>query len=92
MLLSGEATSALDLGSEDEVKHDIDARLKMQTTLIVRHRLETIRDVPHLVRIDNLHIRGLRQARGDEGAGAAGLSHGCDRDFKPGTRELGVLA
>ena len=86
MLLSGEATRAFDRGMEDEVKHDFYARLKMRTTLIVTHRLETIRDVPHLVRIYNGRIRGLGQAGGDEDAGAAGLSHGCDPDFKPGTR------
>jgi ABC-type bacteriocin/lantibiotic exporter with double-glycine peptidase domain len=44
VLLSGEATSAFDRGMEDEVKHDIDARLKMRRTPIVTHRVETIRD------------------------------------------------
>ena len=29
---------------EDQVKHDIHARLKMRTTLIVTHRVEMIRD------------------------------------------------
>jgi hypothetical protein len=36
VLFSGEATSAFDRGMEDEVKHDIDACLKMRTTLIAR--------------------------------------------------------
>lgn len=58
LLILDEAMSALDRGLEDKVKHEIDARLKSRTILVITHPLETLQDVQHVVWIDNGRIRG----------------------------------
>jgi subfamily B ATP-binding cassette protein MsbA len=57
LLILDEAMSALDRGLEDRVKHEIDTQLAARTTLIITHRLETIKHVQHVIWIDNGRVR-----------------------------------
>jgi subfamily B ATP-binding cassette protein MsbA len=57
LLILDEAMSALDPNLEERVKQEINARLKGRTQLIITHRLETIRDVAHVVWIENGRVR-----------------------------------
>jgi ABC-type multidrug transport system fused ATPase/permease subunit len=57
LLILDEAMSALDRGLEDQVKHDIDARMAARTTLLITHRLETVKDVQHVIWIEDGRVR-----------------------------------
>jgi len=57
LLILDEAMSALDRGLEDRVKHEIDTRMASKTILIITHRLETVRDVQHVVWIEDGKVR-----------------------------------
>lgn len=57
LLILDEAMSALDRGLEDRVKHQIEDRGRAKTLLIITHRLETVRDVQHVVWIDAGKVR-----------------------------------
>ena len=53
ILLLDEATSALDAESEAKVQASLDAFTKERTTLIIAHRLSTVRTADKIVVIDN---------------------------------------
>ncbi len=57
LLILDEAMNALDRGLEDKVRNEISARLRSRTTLIITHRLETVRDVGHVVWLDQGRLR-----------------------------------
>lgn len=57
LLILDEAMSALDRGLEDRVKHEIDSRMASRTILIITHRLETVKDVQHVIWIEDGKVR-----------------------------------
>ena len=57
LLILDEAMSALDRGLEDRVKREIDTRMMSRTILIITHRLETVKDVQHVIWIENGKVR-----------------------------------
>ena len=52
LLILDEATSALDAESEHLVKEALDRLMKGRTTLVIAHRLSTVRDADRVVVID----------------------------------------
>jgi subfamily B ATP-binding cassette protein MsbA len=60
LLILDEAMSALDRGLEDRVKQEINTRMASRTVLIITHRLETVKDVQHVIWIED----GKVQAEG----------------------------
>ena len=56
ILILDEATSALDAESEHLVKQALDRLMQNRTTLVIAHRLSTVRDAHRVVVIDNGHI------------------------------------
>jgi ATP-binding cassette subfamily B protein len=56
ILLLDEATSALDAESEHLVKEALDRLMHGRTTLIIAHRLSTVRDADRVVVLDHGHI------------------------------------
>ncbi len=56
-LILDEAMSALDRGLEDRIRLAIESRLSGRTILIITHRLETLRNVDHAVRIENGRVK-----------------------------------
>jgi ABC-type multidrug transport system fused ATPase/permease subunit len=52
ILLLDEATSALDTGSEAKVQEALDELSKGRTTLVIAHRLSTVRDAHKIVVMD----------------------------------------
>ncbi len=52
ILLLDEATSALDTGSEAKVQEALDDLSKGRTTLVIAHRLSTVRDAHKIVVMD----------------------------------------
>ena len=52
MLLLDEATSALDVAAEAEVQKALDGLMKGRTTLVVAHRLSTIKNADYIVVIE----------------------------------------
>lgn len=73
-------------GWKTKVKRGADARLKVQTMLIITHRLQMVQHVRRVVRIDNGTHMGARRARGSavEGTGAVGRRHRCRPDLNLG--------
>lgn len=57
VLILDEATSALDRDLEDRIRAAIDARMEGRTTLIITHRLDTLREVEHAVWLENGSVR-----------------------------------
>jgi subfamily B ATP-binding cassette protein MsbA len=57
LLILDEAMSALDRGLEDRVKQEIDTRMASRTILIITHRLETVKDVEHVIWIEDGKVR-----------------------------------
>ncbi len=53
IILFDEATSALDSESEKQVQAAINEAMKQATVIMVAHRLNTLRKVDHIYRIDN---------------------------------------
>jgi subfamily B ATP-binding cassette protein MsbA len=56
-LILDEAMSALDRGLEDRVRMAINARRAGRTTLIITHRLETVRNAEHAIWIEDGVVR-----------------------------------
>jgi len=56
ILLLDEPTSALDVGSESHVAEAIRSAARGRTTIIVAHRLTTVRDVDRIVVMDAGHV------------------------------------
>ena len=56
LLLLDEATSALDAESEILVQEGLDAAMKGRTTLIIAHRLATVKKVNRIIVLDQGHI------------------------------------
>ena len=56
MLLLDEATSALDAQSEFEVQQALDRLARGRTTLVIAHRLATVRNVDRIVVLDEGQI------------------------------------
>jgi ABC-type multidrug transport system fused ATPase/permease subunit len=56
-LILDEATSAIDLVNESRVRKTIEAQLTGRTILIITHRLETIREVDHVIWIEGGQMR-----------------------------------
>ena len=59
ILLLDEATSALDLHSEAKVQAALDRAAKGRTTLIVTHRLSTVKNADRIVYISGGQVRSL---------------------------------
>ncbi len=53
VLLLDEATSALDSESERLVQHALEGLMKNRTTLVIAHRLATVRNADRIVVMDN---------------------------------------
>lgn len=64
ILLLDEATSALDTESEALVKEALDRLMKGRTTLIIAHRLSTVRDADRVLVLDNHKV--VEQGTHDE--------------------------
>lgn len=56
VLLLDEATSALDANSEKLVQEALNTIMKSRTTLVIAHRLATIRKADQIIVLDNGHI------------------------------------
>jgi ATP-binding cassette subfamily B protein len=56
ILLLDEATSALDAESEQLVQEALDGLMKQRTTLVIAHRLATVRDADRIVVLDKGRI------------------------------------
>lgn len=57
ILILDEATSALDAGSEAEVQKALDTAIVNRTTLVIAHRLSTVKNADVIVVIDNGRIK-----------------------------------
>lgn len=69
LLILDEAMSALDGELQSRIRHAIENRMAARTILLITHRLETIRNVEHVIWIENGKVRAegppaimLRQA------------------------------
>lgn len=71
ILLLDEATSALDAASEQSIQHALDRLVEGRTTLIVAHRLATVRRADRIVVIDGGRI--VAQGRHEALLAAGGL-------------------
>jgi ABC-type multidrug transport system fused ATPase/permease subunit len=69
ILVLDEATSALDAESEHLVKEALDRLMQGRTTLIIAHRLSTVRDADRVLVIDGGRHRAVRDARRAHGPG-----------------------
>lgn len=69
VLILDEATSALDTVTEADIQHSFDALSKGRTTLVIAHRLSTVRKAGEIVVIDEKGIRerGTHQQLLDKG-------------------------
>ena len=56
LLLLDEATSALDASSEQQIQEALDALAHGRTTIVVAHRLATVKNADHLLVMDQGHI------------------------------------
>ena len=78
LLLLDEATSALDTESEAIVQEAL-ARLRQgRTTIVVAHRLSTVRSADLVVALSDGEAVRVRPARGADGAGRAVCAAGAD--------------
>jgi ABC-type multidrug transport system fused ATPase/permease subunit len=57
ILILDEATSALDAGSERLVQQALSNLMKGRTTLVIAHRLATVRDADRIVVLDGGEVR-----------------------------------
>ncbi|MCA9489350.1 MAG: ATP-binding cassette domain-containing protein [Myxococcales bacterium] len=73
VLVLDEATSALDTESEHLVQEALDRLMKGRTTLIIAHRLSTVRDADRVLVLDRGHI--VEQGTHDELVARHGLYH-----------------
>ncbi len=71
LLLLDEATSALDAESERLVQNALEALMKGRTTLVIAHRLATVRSADRIVVMDGGRI--VAQGRHDALIGQGGL-------------------
>ena len=71
ILLLDEATSALDAENEQDVQSALDAAMKGRTSLVIAHRLATIREADRILVLDQGRV--VEQGRHDELVAKAGL-------------------
>ncbi|MCB0780613.1 MAG: ATP-binding cassette domain-containing protein [Flavobacteriales bacterium] len=71
ILILDEATSALDTQSEQQVQAALDALVEDRTTLVIAHRLSTVRGAHEIVVLD--HGRVVERGTHDALVGAGGL-------------------
>ncbi len=77
ILLLDEATSALDAASEALVQDALERMAKGRTTLVIAHRLATVRNADHIIVMDKGEI--VEQGRHDALLAAGGLYAGLCR-------------
>jgi ABC-type multidrug transport system fused ATPase/permease subunit len=82
ILLLDEATSALDTGSEAKVQTALDELSKGRTTLVIAHRLSTVRDAHKIVVMDQGRVieQGTHEALLRRGGAYASLHQMQVRD------------
>jgi ATP-binding cassette subfamily B protein len=71
LLVLDEATSALDAESEHLVKEALDRLMRGRTTLVIAHRLSTVRDADRVVVLEQGKV--VESGRHDELVAAGGL-------------------
>jgi ATP-binding cassette subfamily B protein len=82
ILILDEATSALDTATELKIQHALEELAKGRTTLVIAHRLSTLRKADNIVVIDDEGIR--EQGRHGELMARGGLYRELyDSQFKP---------
>ena len=61
VLILDEATSHLDAVSEQQVRHALDDLMSDRTTIVIAHRLSTVRTADRIIVLENGHVAEIGQ-------------------------------
>ena len=84
VLILDEATSHLDAVNEQQVRQALRRLMEGRTTLVIAHRLSTVRDADHIVVLDSGHV--AEQGTHEQLLAGGGLCLEADRPYLVGGR------